>query len=152
MSLKKFGFDKPGILWRQVKQNGGVVATFKKVFRMDDFRSGTLVGEDKYGNKYYENNYYFFPRNRWVEYAKWRNLEYDASQIPADWYGWIHHKTDIPPNKEEGTKVNYQWMADHSENLSGTKNSYYPYSTTKPKIRAWYPEKDEKKDENTEKK
>lgn len=27
--------------------------------RTDDLKSGTLVGEDKYGNRYYENNMYF---------------------------------------------------------------------------------------------
>jgi NADH dehydrogenase (ubiquinone) 1 alpha subcomplex subunit 12 len=62
---------------------------------MDDFKSGTLVGEDKYGNKYYENNYYFFGRNRWVEYTEWKNIEYDGSQIPAEWFGWMHYKVRI---------------------------------------------------------
>lgn len=59
---------------------------------MDDFKAGTLVGSDKYGNKYYENGYYFFGRNRWVEYAEHKNLEYDGSQIPAEWFGWMHYK------------------------------------------------------------
>lgn len=36
---------------------------------MDNLRPGTLVGTDKYGNKYYENPHYFYGRNRWVEYA-----------------------------------------------------------------------------------
>ena len=27
---------------------------------MDELKFGTLVGEDKYGNKYFENNYYFY--------------------------------------------------------------------------------------------
>ena len=29
-------------------------------FRTSDVRAGMLVGEDKYGNKYYENPEYFF--------------------------------------------------------------------------------------------
>ena len=29
-------------------------------FRTDDLKFGDLVGEDKYGNKYYENNMYFY--------------------------------------------------------------------------------------------
>lgn len=36
---------------------------------MDEVKIGTLVGTDKYGNKYYENNRYFYGRNRWVEYS-----------------------------------------------------------------------------------
>ena len=46
---------------------------------MDDLKEGTLVGEDKYGNKYYENKRYFYGKmnfevlttyldfyNRWI--------------------------------------------------------------------------------------
>lgn len=36
---------------------------------MDNLRIGTLVGIDKYGNKYYENPHFFYGRNRWIEYA-----------------------------------------------------------------------------------
>lgn len=36
---------------------------------MDNLRPGTLVGIDRYGNKYYENPHYFYSRNRWIEYA-----------------------------------------------------------------------------------
>lgn len=61
-------------------------------FSYDDIKPGKLVGEDKYGNKYFENPYYFYGRNRWVEYAEHVRLEYDASQIPAEWYGWMHYK------------------------------------------------------------
>ena len=28
-------------------------------YRTDDLKVGTLVGEDKFGNKYFENNAYF---------------------------------------------------------------------------------------------
>lgn len=82
---------------------------------------GTLVGTDEMGNRYYENNLYFYGniltfilfvcfilfthaytfiflgRNRWVEYNDKVWLNYDASQIPAEWYGWIHYKTDLLP-------------------------------------------------------
>ncbi len=34
--------------------------------RTDDLKEGTLVGEDKYGNRYYENNNYCIGKNRWV--------------------------------------------------------------------------------------
>lgn len=36
---------------------------------MDNLRPGTLVGTDRFGNKYYENPHYIYSRNRWVEYA-----------------------------------------------------------------------------------
>lgn len=100
-----------------------------------------MVGTDKYGNKYLENDYYFYGRNRWVEYAPHFNMDYDASQIPAEWYGWMHYKvslvssmvkyswlkssvlfsfqTDKIPT-EDGRRPQYKWMSDHSQNLSGT--------------------------------
>lgn len=59
---------------------------------MDDIKTGRLVGADKYGNKYYEDPTQFYGRNRWVEYAPHFHMEYDGSQIPADWYGWMHYK------------------------------------------------------------
>lgn len=60
--------------------------------RMDDLKEGRLVGVDKYGNKYFENPYFFYGRNRWVEYSPSFGLEYDGSQIPAEWFGWMHYK------------------------------------------------------------
>lgn len=32
-------------------------------FRQDDLKTGTLIGVDKYGNKYFENNYYFYGKD-----------------------------------------------------------------------------------------
>lgn len=109
---------------------------------METVRAGKLVGEDKYGNKYFEDSSWFVGRHRWVEYPKYKNLEYDASQISPEWFGWMHWKYDYPPNEDlVKMKTKYKWMLDHSENLSGTKDAYMPYSTTKPKIDAWDPKK-----------
>ena len=36
-------------------------------------------------------------RDRWVVYNKNTGVEYDGSMIPGEWFGWMHHKTDIPP-------------------------------------------------------
>lgn len=142
---KFFGVDKIVQSMNDVKSNGGIAASVKKLYRMETFRSGRLVGEDKYGNKYYEDPTRFFGRHRWVEYAEHQNLEYDASQVPADWHRWLHSITDFPPNKDSqiATSKAYKWILDHSENLSGTKNAYFPYSTTKPKIEAWKPSKNQ---------
>jgi NADH:ubiquinone oxidoreductase subunit len=109
---------------------------------MDELKIGSLVGADKYGNKYFENNQYFYGRNRWVEYAAKVGVEYDGSQVPAEWFGWLHYKTDDPPTKKP--PVNYNWIQDHTENLTGTENQYVPYTTTKPKIESWTPPKPKK--------
>lgn len=67
-------------------------------------------------------------------------MEYDGSQVPAEWFGWLHYKTDYLPMNDP-TRPKYKWMAEHTENLSGTPGQYMPYSTTRPKIEAWVPSK-----------
>ncbi|KAK7792921.1 hypothetical protein R5R35_007999 [Gryllus longicercus] len=141
---KLLALDKVARLFEILKTNGGITGTLYKLYRMDDAKVGTLIGEDKYGNKYFENKMYFYGRNRWVEYADQVGLSYDGSQVPAEWYGWLHYKTDLPPSKDP-SRVKYPWMADHTENKSGTEGAYVPYSTTRPKIEAWVPPKQQSK-------
>mmetsp|Transcript_8850 Transcript_8850/g.25729 ORF Transcript_8850/g.25729 Transcript_8850/m.25729 type:complete len:132 (+) Transcript_8850:82-477(+) len=52
---------------------------------------------DKMGNKYYENLEYPFPQHRWVEFKDIHN--FDASMIPPEWHGWVHHTYDEPPTE-----------------------------------------------------
>ncbi|KAG2318260.1 hypothetical protein Bca52824_021382 [Brassica carinata] len=53
----------------------------------------TLVGVDKFGNKYYQKlGDTQYGRHRWVEYAS--KDRYNASQVPAEWHGWLHFITD----------------------------------------------------------
>lgn len=40
---------------------------------------------------------FFSAKNRWVIYNDAVNLDYDASMVPAEWYGWLHYKTDYIP-------------------------------------------------------
>ena len=55
---------------------------------------GKFVGEDEFGNKYYQNK----KNKRWVIY----NGEINASKITSDWFSWMHHTTNkIPSNKKE---------------------------------------------------
>ena len=56
------------------------------------------MGEDSNGNKYYENTGYQSGRHRWVEYADLDN--YNATSVPREWHGWLHHVDDEP---EEGS-------------------------------------------------
>ena len=77
---------------------------------------GKLVGKDSFGNKYYEDK----NGKRWVIYS----YEIDASNIPVEWYSWIH----FTPNKIE--KIHeldkYEWQKPHQSNLTGTDEAYYP--------------------------
>ncbi|KAI5700144.1 hypothetical protein M8J76_005711 [Diaphorina citri] len=135
---KLLGLDKLAHLMQAIKQNGGILGSAKILLRTDDLKFGTLVGVDKLGNKYYENKHYFYGRNRWVVYHEKFGLNYDGSLVPAEWYGWLHYKTDYLPHEDPG-RPKYKWMAEHTENFSGSNKQYVPYSSTRTKIEAWKP-------------
>ena len=101
---------------------------------MNEIRLGKVVGEDSFGNTYYENNEYFFGRNRWVDYKR---KDVDASQIPPEWHRWIHYITDDPPTK--CPPVERKFHQSHVENLSGSDQEYVPYSTVVKKVHSWRP-------------
>ncbi|XP_054272841.1 probable NADH dehydrogenase [ubiquinone] 1 alpha subcomplex subunit 12 [Macrosteles quadrilineatus] len=123
---------------KTLRHHGGLWGCLKSSFIRDTLKHGTLVGTDRYGNRYYQNNDYFFLRNRWVEYADHVGLQYDASQVPPEWFGWLHHRTDLPPDQEP-FRPQYHWMLPREENMSGTPLEYVPYTTTRPKVEAWVP-------------
>ncbi|XP_046839686.1 NADH dehydrogenase [ubiquinone] 1 alpha subcomplex subunit 12-like [Xenia sp. Carnegie-2017] len=125
---------------KDVYNSLGKFEIFRRLLREGNVRVGTLVGADKYGNEYFENNSYFMGRNRFVKFPyKDHRLSFDASEIPPEWHRWMHYMTDDPPNKV--VPEQRKWMADHTVNLSGTNKRYVPYSTTRPKIEAWSPPK-----------
>lgn len=135
---KYLALDKLANFFRIIRQNGGPLGCVKKLYIQDTLKDGRYVGIDEFGNKYFENYRYFFGRSRWVEYSPKFHLDYDASQVPAEWFGWLHYKTDILPCCD-CSRPRYCWMEPHTENLSGTCGQYVPYSTTKPKVQPWNP-------------
>ena len=84
--------------------------------RIKTIISGKYIGQDTFGNKYYENK----KGKRWVIYSS----EIDASKIPVEWYSWIH----FMPNKIEKNHdlKKYKWQKPHQPNLTGTDSAYYP--------------------------
>ena len=91
---------------------------------------GKLVGQDEYGNKYYQNK----NGKRWIIY----NGEIDATKIPNEWYSWIHFIKNKIENSHEIKKFN--WQKPHQSNLSGTKKAYRPNKNNnaiKKKYKNW---------------
>ena len=111
---------------------------------------GELVGKDSFGNCYYrEKGPENLKERRWVIY---KGLP-EASKIPAQWHGWVHHMMDKPPTLE--TLQRWPWEKNHLPNLTGTPYAYRPsghfFSAGKRKSAtgdyvAWSPH--EVKDEN----
>tara|TARA_Y100000768_G_C23891297_1_gene640276 strand:- start:709 stop:1065 length:357 start_codon:yes stop_codon:yes gene_type:complete len=79
--------------------------------------SGTYVGKDEFGNKYYKNK----KDERWVIYSK----DIEATKITSDWYLWIHHTINKVPD-ETDKKKKYSWQKKHLENKTGSSESYNP--------------------------
>ena len=82
---------------------------------------GKLVGQDGFGNKYYEDKHSPTPSKarRWVIF---KGIA-EASKVPAEWHGWLHHTSELPPLRELDKK---QWQRDHQPNLTGTVLAYKP--------------------------
>lgn len=62
-----------------------------------DTKYGRLIGTDRAGNKFFENNEELPLRTRWVEYAK---HDYDAAHIEPGWHSWISYAVDKPPTED----------------------------------------------------
>jgi len=104
---------------------------------------GDLVGTDAEGNRYYQDRRVVAGRRRkrWVVYKG----EAEATRVPPDWHGWLHHTTDVAP--PQGGLPRQPWQKDHVPNLSGTDQAYHPPGSAlmsgsdrpKPPYEAWRP-------------
>lgn len=82
---------------------------------------GDLVGNDLFGNQYYrEKGEEKITERRWVIY---KGLP-EASKVPAEWHGWLHHLTERPLPVEMIKR--WPWEKKHVPNLSGTPYAYRP--------------------------
>lgn len=86
--------------------------------RLWTWRRGQFVGEDSQGNRYYRDRKN--PKRRWVIY----NGLVEASRVPPEWHGWLHHIVDTLPT--EDTYTPRPWEKPHLPNLTGTPYAYHP--------------------------
>ncbi|MEE6480364.1 hypothetical protein FKM82_012553 [Ascaphus truei] len=129
----------------QIPAHGGLRGTISQLLRVNDLKTGALVGVDKYGNKYFQDESNFFGRHRWVVYTKEMNgkatyWDVDGSMVPPEWHRWLHCIADEPPTTHPPVVHKFVWD-DHKFNLSATPGQYVPYSTTRKKIEEWIPPK-----------
>ena len=105
-------------------------------------RKGKSVGEDVFGNKYYElRKPGEGESRRWVIYEGYA----DASKVAPEWHGWLHRTWEHPPTEVEVKRK--AWEQPHLANMTGTADAYAPAGSlrqAKPKPRAdyeaWSPE------------
>ena len=79
--------------------------------------SGNAVGTDDFGNRYFQNK---DGSRRWVIY----NGTVEASRVPPEWHGWMHHTYAEPPTRAP-LKV-HAFEQPPQPNLTGTEEAYKP--------------------------
>jgi len=113
--------------------DGGSIGT-----QLFTWRNGHFVGEDLEGNKYYTSR---DGLKRWVAF----NGECEASRVPPEWHGWLHHTfSDHPGERDLAHK---KWEKPHQKNLTGTDAAYAPQGSMRAQnpahrsdYEAWQPE------------
>ncbi len=84
--------------------------------------SARHVGTDAFGNSYFEGRKARH-HGRPARYVIYKGQN-EASKVPADWHGWLHHTEHSPPPEQGYQK--HSWQQPHMPNLTGTKHAYRP--------------------------
>lgn len=87
------------------------------------FSGARRVGTDTLGNVYYTAK----PRKGYKRERRWviYNGVPEASNVPPEWHGWLHHQTDVVPAQAEKS-YRRPWQKPHVPNLTGTVQAYRP--------------------------
>ena len=110
-------------------------------------KKARLVGEDEQGNRYFEEKDPTFSDGRHRRWVIYHGLA-EASRVPPDWHGWLHHTFDEPPTEDPLKRR--AWEKDHLPNMTGTPLAYHPKGSlsradgpadVNDDYEAWNPEK-----------
>jgi NADH:ubiquinone oxidoreductase subunit len=89
-------------------------------------RNGEQVGTDFFGNTYFRSRklakigVFAGRERRWVMFEGAN----DASRVPAEWHGWLHHTFDgVPESFLPPPRI---WEVDYTPNETGTGRAYLP--------------------------
>jgi NADH:ubiquinone oxidoreductase subunit len=105
-----------------LRYRGGWRGVLEHMYANGDFpfKLGIYMGCDAAGNRYYENRVdYPVGQHRWVEPADIHN--FDATQIPPEWHGWMCHTNDATPSMEK------EYIQERMSHLRVAEISHAPY-------------------------
>ncbi|HVJ55433.1 MAG TPA: NADH:ubiquinone oxidoreductase subunit NDUFA12 [Aliidongia sp.] len=97
--------------------------------RLYTWWKGELVGTDQFGNRYYREKGQRplikgggreSREKRWVIYEGMP----EASKVPPEWHGWLHHIAFEVPSIDPAARR--PWQKEHLPNLTGTALAYRP--------------------------
>lgn len=87
------------------------------------FSGAKKIGTDELGNTYYTAKARpgYKRERRWVIYKD----KPEASMVPPEWHGWLHHQTDVVPHPDAAS-FRRPWQLPHQPNMTGTNLAYRP--------------------------
>lgn len=87
------------------------------------FSGAKRVGIDAQGNKYYRAS----PRKGYKRERRWVMYKGapEATKVPPEWHGWLHHQTDIVPTQADQS-YRRPWQKPHQQNMTGMTGAYRP--------------------------
>ncbi len=91
--------------------------------RLFTWLNGKAVGEDAYGNRYYVHKAGRKRDGREMRWVVYNGMA-EASKVPPDWHGWLHHTFVEPPTQAPLRRQ--RWEKEHLPNLTGTRYAYRP--------------------------
>jgi NADH:ubiquinone oxidoreductase subunit len=80
------------------------------------------VGQDRFGNTYWEAKAKRDVQGRPIRRVLFAGTP-EASAVPPEWWGWIHHTTAAPLPEDAPRRP---WQKDHLPNLTGTPEAWRP--------------------------
>jgi NADH:ubiquinone oxidoreductase subunit len=98
------------------------------------------VGEDNFGNKYYESNNcdYLGQVKRQIIYKG----GVEPSKIPPIWHAWMHYMVEDSPNDEDMDKDKFAWQQVNLPNQAIVNSSrLIKNETSKALYNRWEPMK-----------
>ena len=83
---------------------------------------GELVGEDRFGNRYYRQRgaRNWRQEKRWVVFGPGG----ESTMVPPGWVGWLHRRLELPP--EQQPVATYQWEQERMPSPPDNRLAYRP--------------------------
>lgn len=99
--------------------NGSTFGTALTLLR----RGARLVGRDEQDNRYFEEKAPSGPSGIMRRFVIYNGVS-EASRVPPDWHGWLHHTFAEPPTT--APFATHPWEKSHLPNMTGTPLAYRP--------------------------
>ncbi|KAJ9417719.1 NADH-ubiquinone oxidoreductase [Fusarium oxysporum] len=104
----------------------GIKDYFVQMLYIGDTKAGRLIGTDRAGNKFFENNEELPPPNTLGR---------------PGWHAWISYSVDKPPTEDPLLQAGVRAFEPSRAipNFTQTRGAFKTYNTSKSKISAWEP-------------